>query len=466
MDTSLYATTAIERYFEENMFFGDEKLKKYYTRNQVGDLKKFRQRMYTKYPTKNFDKMVYVFVTDVIRGIIIDTIGELSTFLKPMGNLIVSGGEAFNMYMPMNERVITSDIDAKFVPTIPYTSQYFGKLQAVKLLLWNKLGEISKKVNIKIRNALSKSTHKKFMKFIGFGFKQRGPYVTRRYTLIKKKKMGTTKKPSAGDIFIDVELFALDLNARVFSPKSGRIEDETIGGILDIPFMRPKEFGYDVAKTFKKGVSYKKYNSNTVTRNPGIYVASKEFLIEDIYLMQKLGLRPEKREKDRQRLFKLGKSINKSITSKDSMETIFTKLKRTLRNVKITKVQRGTVSMRKALDVNPRKYETYTTEPSTERLSKQIVHAITPSVNNTAVDGYEKTHGNQRFNTNNLTWKPVTNNSYIKNEFPLRPTEAMTLPPGLNVQATLYGFKPRRDGWVPKPLLQKAAEIPFIGLKK
>ena len=466
MDTSLYSVSAIERYFNENMFFGDEKLKKYYTRNQVGDLKKFRQRMHTNYPTKDFEKMVYVFVTDVTRGIILDTIGELSTFLKPMGNLIISGGEAFNMYMSMNDRVVTSDIDAKFVPTIPYNSQYFGKLQAVKLLLWNKLGEISKKINIRIKNALLKTTHKKFVKFIGFGFKQRGPFVTRRYTLIKKKKTGATKKPSKGDIFIDVELFALDLNMRMFSPKIGRIEDGTVGGILDIPFMRPKEFGYDVAKSFKKGISYRKYGATKITQNPKVYVASKEFLIEDIYLMQKLGLRPEKREKDRQRLFKLGKSLNVSITSRDSMETIFNKVKRKIRHVKTTRIQRGTVSMRKALDVNPRKYETYTTEPSVERLSKQIVHAIKPSVNNTIIEGYEKTHGNQRFNTNNLTWKPTSNNAYVKNEFPLRPIEAKPLPPGLNTQATLYGFKPRRDGWIPKPLLRKAADIPYIGLKK
>ena len=466
MDTSLYSTNAIGKYFNEYMFFGDEKLKKYYTRNQAGDLKKFRQHMHNKYPTKDFEKMVYVFVTDTIRGIILDTIGELSTFLKPMGNLIISGGEAFNIYMPMNDRVVTSDIDAKFVPTIPYNAKYFGKLQAVKLLLWNKLGEISKKLNTRIKNVLLKTSHKKFMKFTGIGFKQNGPYVTRRYTLIKKKKSGSTSTPSKGDIFIDVELFALDLNMRVFTPKSGRIEDYTVGGILDIPFMRPKEFGYDVTKTFKRGISYKKHGSAEIKRNPNIYIASKEFLIEDIYLMQKLGLRPEKREKDRQRLFKLGKTMSKTITSRDSMETIFNKVKHKLRHGKTTRVQSGRVSIKKALDVNPRKYTTFTTEPSSERLSKQFVHAIKPSVNNVIVEGYEKTHGNQKFNTNSLTWKPATNNAYIKNEFPLRPSEAQPLPPGLNTQATLYGFKPRRDGWVPKPLLRKAAEIPFIGLKK
>lgn len=466
MDTSLYSTRAIERYFNEFMFFGDEKLKNYYTRNQVGDLKKFRDRVRTKYPKKDFEKMLYVFVTDTIRSILLDTIGELSLFLKPMGNLIVSGGEAFNVYMSINDRVVTSDIDAKFVPSIPYNTKYFGKLQAVKLLLWNKLGEISKKLNNRIKNVLSRTTHKKFVKYMGVGFKQRGPYVTRRYTLIKKKKMGNTSTPNKSDVFIDVELFALDLNLRAYSPKSGRVEDFVVGGILDIPFMRPKEFGYDVAKTFKKGLSYKNTGSNTIKRNPNIYVASKEFLIEDIYLMQKLGLRPEKREKDRQRLFKLSKSMSNSITSKDNMDTILKKVKTKLRRVKTIHQTRGKVSIPNALRVNPRKYETYTTEPSTERLSKQIVHAVKPSVKNVIIEGFEKTSGNQKFNTNTLKWKQNNTNSYIHNEFPLRPTESQPLPPNLNTQATLYGFKPRRDGWVPKPLLRKAAEIPFIGLKK
>jgi hypothetical protein len=36
--------------------------------------------------------------------------------MKNMGDLIVSGGEAFNLYVEYNNRIITTDIDAKFVP--------------------------------------------------------------------------------------------------------------------------------------------------------------------------------------------------------------------------------------------------------------------------------------------------------------------------------------------------------------
>ena len=57
-------------------------------------------------------------------------------------------------------------------------------------------------------------------------------------------------------------------------------------------------------------------------------------------------------------------------------------------------------------------------------------------------------------------------NAYVKNEFTHRPTNAQRIPPNLNMSETLYGFKPRRDGWVPKPLLERASKIPYIGLKR
>ena len=116
------------------------------------------------------------------------------------------------------------------------------------------------------------SMDKKLIKYLGLGFKQSGPYVTRRYTLIKKKKTRTNNKAGQGDIFIDVELFALDLNIRFFSPEKNKIENVTLGGLLDIPFMRPREFGYDVVRTLKKGVTYRNVNTNKNLLVPTILV--------------------------------------------------------------------------------------------------------------------------------------------------------------------------------------------------
>ena len=466
MDRKVYSKAAVDKYMNDNLFFNDAKLKKYFDRNEARDLGKFRNRVKTHFNSKSFEKFVYVCVTDVTRDIVLNTVSEISECMKSMGDLIISGGEAFNMYMPYEKRVVTSDIDAKFVPRISYDAKYFGKLQAIKLILWDKLGQIAQRLNSRIKNRIL-SMDSKVLKYLGIGFKQSGAFVTRRYTLIKKKKTRENNKAGKGDVFIDVELFALDTNIRFFSPEKGKIVDTVLGGLLDIPFMRPREFGYDVVRTLKKGITYRNVTTNKMIINKKVFVASKEFLIDDIYLMHTLKLRPEKKEKDRQRLIRLAGMFVKNIKSTDSIETIFKRVKPKLKKVYTAKVtKRRDVSIKNALRVNPQKYKQYTTEPSRERLSKQIVHGVAPVLRNTVVEGYERSNGNQRFNLNNLKWKRANNNSYVKNEFPMRPIQAQNIPKNLNMPATLYGFRPRRDGWVPKPLLERSAAIPFVGLKR
>ena len=433
MDEKVYSKVSIDRFMNENLFFKDAKLKKYYDRNEQRDLGKFRQRLHDKFPENNLEKMVYVIVTDSIRDIILDTIGELTQKLKSSGDLIVSGGEA------------------------------------LKLLLWDMLGKYAKNLNVQIKKRVMsfREKHSKLFKFIGISFGNTGPYVTRRYTLIKKKKSSITNKPTKDDVFIDVELFALDLNIRFFSPANGRIKLETLGGILDIPFMRPSEFGYEVGQTKHKGIVYRNPVTGKMINNQKLFIASKEFLAEDIYLMQKLKLRPNKKIRDRLRLIKLGKIFDKRVTASDSMEVVYKKIHSKLRSRKGSYITKHRdVNMKKAKKVDPRKYTKFTTEPSKERLSKQFVHGLKPVTNKTNVEGYNKTHGNKRFNLNTLKWKNVKNNAYVKNEFPLRTTQAKTIPKNLNVTKTLYGYKPNRNKWVPKKVLNDASAIPFIGLKK
>jgi len=462
MDEKSYSKPVIHRFLESHFFFGDPLLKKYF---QSNDVKKFRKRVHRQYPGEQFEKLMYVLVTDSIRDIILDTVGELTVFLKSMGDLIVSGGEAFNMYMEYKDRIITSDIDAKFVPRMAKDRKYFGKLQAVKLILWEKLGQIAKRLNSRVKKRILSRTHPIF-KFLGVGFKKKGPYVTRRYTLIKKKKGSNNQKPAVGDVFIDVELFALDLQLRYYSVTTGKIEDFSIGGILDIPFMRPKEFGYGVVKNVsRKGVIYRDMQNGRVKVNNNIIVASKEFLIEDIYLMHKLKLRPEKKEKDRQRLAKLAKLFKVHTNTGDTIDKIFMKVRPKIASTKKRVLKPKNPRLNRAARVDPYKYKNFTTKPSKERLSKQIVRGINPVLPNTKVNGFEKSSGNQRFNMDTFLWKKNNSEEYIKNEFALRPTVYQDLPNTMNIQETLYGFRPRRDGWVPKPLLKRAAHIPFVGLK-
>ena len=469
MDTDIYPEAAIQKYLDENLLFKDAKLKKYYERNEQRDLGKFRYRVTTTHKNKEFEKIVYLTVTNALRDIILETIGEISEHMKTMGDVIVSGGEAFNLYVEYKNRIVTTDIDAKFVPRMPVNPKFFGKLQATKLILWDKLGEISKRLNARVRKRmlLVKSKNPKLFKFLGLSIPPSGPSVTRRYTLIKKKKSGTTNAPKKGDVFIDVELFALDLNVRFFSPNSGKIEGMTLGGILDIPFMRPKEFGYEVVLTRRKGVTYRNQNTGKLVTNNKVFVASKEFLIEDIYLMSKLNLRPEKKEKDRQRLVKLAQLLDKKVTASNSIEDIFKRVKRliTRKGSPATK-KNAQVSVSQAKRIDPYKYKNFTTKPSEDKLSKQIVHGLKPVTKNTNINGYKKSSGNQKLNLKSLTWKNVNNNSYVKNEVNLRPVNAKKLPKNINPLNTLYGYNPRRNAWVPKNMLNKSAAIPFVGLKK
>jgi len=470
MDTEIYSQDAIDAFKDEHFFFKDATLKRLYERDGTFDMKRFRDRVRRVYGDKDYKKIIYVVITDSIRDIILEAAGDITDHMKSMGDMIISGGEAFNIHMPYAKRIVTSDIDAKFVPRLPVDEKYFGKLQAIKLVLWDKLGETSKALNTRIRDRimLMHRIHSKLFRYLGIGFKERGPYVTRRYTLMNKKKTSNNNKPSEGDVFIDVELFALDLNMRYFSIEKDKIENVSLGGILDIPFMRPKEFGYEVILTRREGLKYRNKDTGKMVTDKRILVASKAFLVEDIYIMNKLKLRPGKQDMDRRRLTKLIQILDRSIEPSGSIEQMYKRIEpRIHKKTRNTKMKKNAkIPMKKALAINPYKYENYTSKPSMERLSKQMVHGLKTIQNNTTVNGYVNTSGNKRFNLNTLKWVNVKNNAYIRNEYNLRPNEPRPLPNMINMRATLHGFNPTRNRWVPPPLINKVAAIPFVGLKK
>ena len=151
MDQSLYSKEIINDYMNDNLFFKDKLLKKYYEEDK---LKEFRSRLVTKYSQKDLESMVYAYVTDSVRDIVYDIIGNLTIYLKKSGDLILTGGDAVNYYLLLDQKVVTSDIDTKFVPRFNIDKNFFAKLQAVKLILWDKLGEISQSYGTKIKQSL------------------------------------------------------------------------------------------------------------------------------------------------------------------------------------------------------------------------------------------------------------------------------------------------------------------------
>ena len=254
-DAAFYSEKSIDEFIKTKLCQSDKLLYKYY---QDVNIQKFRSRL-SKFKTQSTDDDIYVVVqtciTDSIRDILRTTIGNLTEYLKPYGDLIVSGGEAFNAYFDRESRIITTDIDTKFTPVIRIdkshliTSQdpkLFGYLQVIKLLLWNKLGQLVTRLNTIICKRIEKFvTSSKIGKLLGITI-PKSSHLNRRYTLIKKSKLTS--------VLIDIELFAIDLPVKYFRPMYNKLQINNIGGVLDIAFMRSNEFGFEATYTKDSGM--------------------------------------------------------------------------------------------------------------------------------------------------------------------------------------------------------------------
>ena len=461
MDDVYYSQKIISDFLENNLFQKDRVLKSYY---KNGSIKKFRNRLSKiKDIDKNIETLVYSLITDNIREIILKFVSKLTTAMLPYGDIIITGGEAFNNYIPIKDRIVTSDIDVKFVPHFSQRNKkFFGYLQYSKLFLWNYLGKSCEKLTKIIEQRMKILEKTKEARFIGLKMVDT---VTRRYILIKKKKSSVnTNNVKPGDVLIDVELFSLDLGVKYFVPSQNKIIKTTLGGILDIPFMRPGEFGYDIGAKKNKGMFVRNPLTSKVQYISNIFIANKNFLINDLYIMHTLGLRPHKIEKDRKRMYIFSKKVLKvkNINSRNSIQSIFEKVQKLqFKTPTVTTSYRPPLDLRSIRGINPYTYEKYTTQPNMKRLLQQFV--INSSVK---IPKFENTFSNYVFNVNNKKWKISQNTYYIKNTKKYRPTVVNFDVKGpIKMSKTLYSFNPIRDSWVDKSIILKSSMIPFIGLK-
>ena len=486
MNRDYYSDKTIDKFIKKDICQNDNLLLKYY--NEV-NVKKFRRRLQIlKVDQKVLEQSIYVFITDNVRDIILSFIGKLTKFLNPFGDLIISGGEAFNFYFDKDDRIVTSDIDTKFIPLIkddkgkligPGYYKYFGYLQAIKLIIWDYLGKNCAYLSKQVYTRLNGLHGYKLSRLLGIKLPTEGPYVTRRYTLIRKKKQGNNKnnKVSEGDVLIDVELFALDLKLRYFSLNDNQIKTRVLGGLLDIAIMRPFEVGYEVVYSRDKGMYYTHPLTRKVIFNPDILIAGKKFLVEDLYLLKSLGLRPKKKEKDKKRMIGFSKNVLgiKTIKSTDSDNEIFKKALRKVKTLNSNKVNlrnRPVMNSKKlisiAKQINPSRHLKYI---SISNQQKTIAQFLLPKNNsrNTKIPGYTKTSGPFRFNINKKKWVNDNRSIYIKNEYNFRPNKktinSSTKIP-LIKHTDLYSYVSNRNSWIPNPILRKSALLPFIGLKK
>lgn len=481
MDIKFYSEESINTFIKDVLCQKDPVLLKYY---EDTDVKKFRSRISRMYKDRDsdFQTVVQTYVTDSVRDIIRETIGDIGKYMRPMGDLIIAGGEAFNSYFYRESRIITTDIDTKFTPIfktkdgklLPKKSPlYFGHLQVAKLLLWDYLGTIVTKLNSIIHDRVTNIVFKtKLARLLGLSFgKSRDPWVTRRYTLIKKSKQSSTNNVSPEDVLVDIELFAIDLKLKFFLPSDSQIKNRNIGGLLDIAFMRAGEVGFESTYSREHGMYIRNILNDNITYNRDILIAGKKFLVEDLYLMQSLGLRPQKKIKDKKRMFIFCRDVLKirGIKSTDSVEKIFLKSIpkiKTKNNINLIKRPVFTNAyIKRALRVNPYKYQRYTGNVKQSKVLYQLVYGVK---GHQAPNGYKPSGSNFKFDFKLKKWVKNDSVTYIKNESNFVPNTNMKVskvPPKVHLKNILYGYNPTRNTWMPKKLVNKAAMIPIVGLK-
>jgi len=480
VDSDVYSDKAIDIFTKDKVCQGSSVLYKYYTR---GDVANFRKHLpATEKSYRLVDQVLTTVITDAIRDIILTIVGKLTVFLEPVGDLVVSGGEAFNTYFDKDDKVITSDIDTKFVPRFrPSDQRFFGYLQAIKLILWNKLGQTAMQYESQLYERVKKILQKSKIGIM-FGIKvpsknhnEAEPWtVTRRYTLIPKHRSSTVSPlVSPKNVLIDVELFALDMNITYYNVSLKRTDVHNIGGILDIAFMRPFELGYDIATSRERGLTYRNPLTGKIIYNKHILVASPLFLVDDLYLMKSLRLRPDKVKKDKQRLVTFAQKVLqvKNVTNrtpdgvlyKKALDSIITRRQSPRRRRQPVSDATKKYLIAAALKINPAKYTKYTTPSDVPRL---VHNYLTP--HSSSLSGSVKTSGTSRFNLNTHRWVKNTRTAYVKNEVTHRRSTASigalgVLPKPVSIKnLPLYGFNPRRDRISNRRLFQKSAMIPFI----
>ena len=181
----------------------------------------------------------------------------------------------------------------------------------------------------------------------------------------------------------------------------------------------------------------------------------QHFLLEDLYLMQSLGLRPDKKEKDRKRMIAFAQNILgvKDVNKTDSVEKIFEKSLKHLppssnKKQKIIKqLPKGILT--KARKINPYRWKLRTTEPKIPTVGVKC--PIKNSV---------KTSGPFRFDIKTKKWVKNTRPQYVKNEYPFRVEGT-----GKFCDKMPYGYNPSRNRKANTKILKSSAKIPFVGLK-
>ena len=434
MNTSRYSEKAITQFVFTNVCQKDKLLCQYL---KDGNVTKFQKRLSTfKDSDKKIEKAVVAIFTNTLYDVILREVSSLSKKMEPLGFLIVGGGTAINKYLPYDQKDIVSDIDTKFVPSVKgitsRSPKYFGYLQMAKLLMWKNLGMVCKRLSSS--TTLDKALRQIKATPVGkcLGIYGKGT-LKRRYTLIPKFKHSRTSSVTSGDVLIDVEVMAMDLDGiGWFHPTQGKTKSN-LGGLLDIAYMRKGEMGAKVLHKTTRGLG--KFST--------LLVSGKKFLLDDIYLLKSLKLRPEKLNKNKERLVKFAKYVyDVNFKNNSKQNRAYKSIVNTNHSTKLNQKKPLTQKFINTISkINPHTYKNFTTPLSWNKIKR---YSYAPYVHN------------QEYRFNNKTRKWVLDNksTYIHEKWNIR-----------NNRAILYGFNPRRNKWVPNTIIEKSKSIPLVAFK-
>jgi hypothetical protein len=408
MDEKYYSPKTVNTFIKDVICLGKDDMKKAWENDDPIKWRKLLARHNVKNDTVT--KMITVAFTDIARMHIHAIISKMTRNLLPLGELIVGGGEAFNFYSPRDHRIVTSDIDTKFVPGFKFGEQTsFLKLQCVRLLLWDQLEVVRRKFNKNIKADIIKLSKTKLGKFLNISHVEKISPITRRYTMKPKTRQNfKLKTATAGNTLADTEIFALDVNLKWYHPEQKRSLDSHVGGMLDIVLLKRDEMGSDI------------WDDRKYVAPSKVYVAGKKYLVEDLYLLNKLGLRKEKADKDRKRLYIFSKYILNipKVYASMSTDKLYKHVKPYINKIKFTPRYRKKFNMKlaytNAMKVNPLRSEKGISRPKVGK-SRQMALSIR-GPRGLKINGYNETSGNFKFNTRKLVWTRNKKLGYIHDE--------------------------------------------------
>lgn len=337
---NIFTKNAYQEYLYEHLTHNVPEIKQLLENNQIQYYHKIledaiKQKIISPDKVSNsIHSVIQSALTHILRPYLYNCINILNTEMSEYGKFIISGGEAFNVNIKKEYRKISPDIDTKFVL---YKQENDEKNYLILLKSYEKMWYIALEKVLKFLNNSYKKIYKILqvfeecpeMKLFNVKFMKphnnpdmMEPFV-KRLTIMDKNLY--TKHP----VFFDIYLFAVDMILYSYSalkldivndniseiPEFENKEYPTITGILDLPFMRFDEFGYDIINPENHMSVNVKITSNQEDLNllycfnilgkndkfkyeGEVFFATTKFLYNEINEMIHYNIRPKKTEKD------------------------------------------------------------------------------------------------------------------------------------------------------------------------